>query len=222
MKEKPSIATRKVFREDIYNVLREAIFSNELEPGDRIIETYWSNKLGVSQGPVREAIRDLDALGLVETIPFKGTRVRKLSKKDVQDNYSVRICLEAKSIKDAIQTLNTPAHQELFMELRKILMEMDKTVATVDLRGFIEIDAQFHRTIIEATGNQVLMRLWEQCNIRNWSIIPEHSRKESLQILQEEHEKLLMAINDRNVSQATSIIEGHLMGLMSNFIASME
>lgn len=219
--ERP-VATRKVFREDIFNVLREAIFSNELQPGERIIETYWSNKLGVSQGPVREAIRDLDALGLVETIPFKGTRVRKLSKKDVQDNYSVRMCLETKSIKDAIQCLNTQEHKTLFQELHKVLLEMDQAAETVDLRRFINSDTQFHQTIIEATGNQVLFRLWEQCNIRNWNIIPENSRRESLRVLQEEHAKLLMAINDRNLTQATSIIEGHLVGLMENFIASME
>ena len=51
---------RKVFREEIRNAIREAIFSGELNPGDRIIETYWAKELGVSQGPVREAIRDLE------------------------------------------------------------------------------------------------------------------------------------------------------------------
>ena len=99
------LSHRKVFREEIRNTIREAIFKGELRPGDRIIETYWAKEMGVSQGPVREAIRDLEALGLVETVPFKGSRVRSLTEKDIQDNYSVRICLESKSIRDVITKL---------------------------------------------------------------------------------------------------------------------
>ncbi len=67
-----------------------------LKPGDRIKETYWANEIGVSQGPVREAIRDLEAMGLVETVPFKGSRVKVMTKKEIRDNYGVRICLESK------------------------------------------------------------------------------------------------------------------------------
>ena len=70
---------RKVFREEIRSAIREAIFAGELHPGDKIIETFWARELGVSQGPVREAIRDLEAQGLVETVPFKGSRVRTLT-----------------------------------------------------------------------------------------------------------------------------------------------
>ena len=84
----PVLNHRKVFREEIRNAIRDAIFAGELRPGDRIIETFWAKELGVSQGPVREAIRDLEALGLVETVPFKGSRVRTLTEKDVRDNYA--------------------------------------------------------------------------------------------------------------------------------------
>ena len=58
---------RKVFREEIRSAIRDAIFEGELRPGDKIIETFWARELGVSQGPVREAIRDLEAQGLDET-----------------------------------------------------------------------------------------------------------------------------------------------------------
>jgi len=82
---------RKVFREEIRNAIKEAIFTGQLEPGSRIIETFWAKELGVSQAPVREAIRDLEAVGLVETVPFKGSRVSTMSEKQISDNYSVRI-----------------------------------------------------------------------------------------------------------------------------------
>ena len=116
---------RKVFREEIRSAIREAIFAGELHPGDKIIETFWARELGVSQGPVREAIRDLEAQGLVETVPFKGSRVRTLTEKDIRDNYSVRICLESKSIRDAIGELSDGDLEKLTDRLREILGEMD-------------------------------------------------------------------------------------------------
>lgn len=120
-----ALSGRKVFREEILNEIRDAIFAGELRPGDRIIETFWAKELGVSQGPVREAIRDLEALGLVETVPFKGSRVRTLTGKDVRDNYSVRICLESKSIRDAIVQLSDEELRGLAGALEGILQEMD-------------------------------------------------------------------------------------------------
>ena len=107
-KEVMETSHRKVFREEVRNAIREAIFAGQLKPGDRIIETFWAKELDVSQGPVREAIRDLEAVGLVETIPFKGSRVRSMTEKDIRDNYSVRICLESKmSLMDSMSSVST-------------------------------------------------------------------------------------------------------------------
>lgn len=209
---------RKVFREEIRNAIREAIFSGELKPGDRIIETYWAKELGVSQGPVREAIRDLEAVGLVETVPFKGSRVRSLSEKDVRDNYSVRICLESKSIRDVIAQLTDTQIEQLESHLKEILEEMDDCAKRGDLRAFTECDADFHRTIIDATGNQVLLRLWEQCNMRNWLTVPGLTNAESLLQLQHGHQQICQSICAKDVKKATSTLEDHLTSLMDSFI----
>lgn len=216
------LSHRKVFREEIRNAIREAIFAGELHPGDKIIETFWAKELGVSQGPVREAIRDLEAQGLVETIPFKGSRVRTLTEKDVRDNYSVRICLESKSIRDAIEQLTDRELGELTDRLRKILQEMDKCAAQGDLRHFTGQDADFHRTIINATGNQVLLRLWEQCNMRNWFSVSALTDAESLKQLQQGHQRLLEEIAERDVTAAAATIEKHLTGLMDSFIRGVQ
>lgn len=209
---------RKVFREEIRNAIREAIFAGQLKPGDRIIETYWAKELGVSQGPVREAIRDLEALGLVETVPFKGSRVRLMSEKDVQDNYSVRICLESKSIRDAIHILSDDDLTRLTEELGRILKEMDDCAVQGDLRAFSDCDAAFHRTIINATGNQVLLKLWEQCNMRNWFMFSALTDSESLKQLQSGHQHILRAICARDERDAISTLEHHLTGLMEGFM----
>ena len=216
--ETMEVSHRKVFREEIRNAIREAIFSGDLKPGDRIIETFWAKELGVSQGPVREAIRDLEALGLVESVPFKGSRVRLMTEKDVQDNYSVRICLESKSIRDAITELSDEALDRLTGQLRGILEEMDARAKQGDLRAFSDCDATFHRTIILATNNQVLLKLWEQCNMRNWFMFSALTDAESLKQLQSGHQCIFDAICARDERAAVSTLENHLTGLMEGFM----
>ena len=209
---------RKVFREEIRNTIREAIFKGELRPGDRIIETYWAKEMGVSQGPVREAIRDLEALGLVETVPFKGSRVRSLTEKDIQDNYSVRICLESKSIRDAINVLTDEQMNDLTEQLKGILTQMDECANRGDLREFTDCDTAFHRAIINATGNEVLLKLWEQCNMRNWFVVSALTDADSLKQLQSSHQILFSEICARDEMAATATIERHLTNLMDGFM----
>ncbi|MBD9198423.1 MAG: GntR family transcriptional regulator [Clostridiales bacterium] len=212
---------RKVFREEIRTAIRDAIFSGKLKPGDRIIETYWAKEMGVSQGPVREAIRDLEAQGLVETVPFKGSRVRSLTEKDVRDNYSVRICLESKSIRDAITMLTDDQLTALTDRLKEILKDMDACAKRGDLLNFTECDTAFHRAIIDATENQVLLRLWEQCNMRNWFAVSALTNVESLQQLQSEHQHICQAICAKNMEEATTTLEHHLTELMDGFIGGI-
>ena len=212
---------RKVFREEIRNTIREAIFKGQLRPGDRIIETYWAKEMGVSQGPVREAIRDLEALGLVETVPFKGSRVRSLTEKDIQDNYSVRICLESKSIRDAITMLAEDQLQKLTEQLQAVLEQMDDCAERGDLRAFTDCDTNFHRAIIDATGNEVLLRLWEQCNMRNWMFVSALTDAESLKKLQEGHQRIFAAICVKNEEEATATLEHHLTSLMEGFMKGL-
>ncbi len=218
----PANHQRKVFREEIRNTIREAIFAGELRPGDRIIETFWAKELGVSQGPVREAIRDLEAQGLVETVPFKGSRVRTLTEKDIRDNYGVRICLESKSIRDALDRLDDRELEELSSRLGEILEEMDGCAGRGDLRAFTECDAAFHRAVIDATENQVLLRLWEQCNMRNWFSVSALTDAKSLKRLQQGHQRLLEEIRARDVRAAVSTVEDHLTGLMDGFIRGVQ
>lgn len=199
-------------------MIQEAIFEGELKPGDRIIETFWAKELGVSQGPVREAIRDLEAMGLVETVPFKGSRVCRLTEKDIRDNYSVRICLESKSIHDAITMLDREQLGTLGDQLQTILNEMDDCATRGDLRAFTNCDTAFHRAIIEATGNAVLLKLWEQCNLRNWYVFSALTDVKSLRQLQDGHQRIFLAICNKNVEEATSTLEKHLTGLMDGFM----
>lgn len=100
------IKKKTLYREEIKEALRNAIFDGKLKPGDRIIETRWAKELGVSQSPVREAIRELEIIGLVENVPYQGSFVRKITEKDLKDSYLVRMALEQLGAEQACSKIN--------------------------------------------------------------------------------------------------------------------
>lgn len=215
-----AVQHRQVFRDEVRDAIRNAIFTMKLKPGERIIETQWAKAMGTSQGPVREAIRDLEAMGLVETIPFKGSRVRALTEKDIQDNYSVRICLESKSIRDVILLSDDQQLAALGRQLETILREMDSCAEEGDLIRFTDRDAAFHEAIMKATGNQVLLRLWQQCNMRVWFLFSALHDKEILNQLQAGHQRLYTEILARDLEKATLTLEDHLTSMIRRFITN--
>ncbi len=79
---------RTVLREQIKDILLERILRGEFEPGERLVETRLARELGTSQAPVREALRDLQLLRLVESEPFRGARVRA-----VDDERLLPVCI---------------------------------------------------------------------------------------------------------------------------------
>lgn len=91
---------------------------------------------------------------------------------------------------------------------------MDDCAKRGDLRTFFECDTVFHRAIIDATGNQVLLELREQGNMRSWLTVPTLTNSESLLQLQPGHQHICQAICAKEVKEATSTLEDHLTGLM--------
>ena len=89
-----STISRTVLREQVKDVLLQRIVSGELQPGERLVETRIAQELGTSQAPVREALRDLELLRLVESEPFRGARVRSLGDEELVEIYPVRAVLE--------------------------------------------------------------------------------------------------------------------------------
>ncbi len=85
---------RRVFREEIRERLIEDILDGRLAPGARLVETRIAQQFGVSQGPVREALRDLELFGFVVSTSFRGTQVRQISTQDLLEIYPIRAALE--------------------------------------------------------------------------------------------------------------------------------
>lgn len=208
-KRKP-IEKRPLYRDEIRNAMKKAIMSGELKPGDRIIETKWARELGVSQSPVREAIRELEMIGLVENIPYQGCFVRSVTKKDMKDSYKVRMYLELLGIQDAVKNVD----QEQIREIQSILKEMEVAAEENNFDLYIQKDVLFHKKIVSISKNDILIRSWDQCNIHDLTYIGTWVSHRTLEQLSIRHEGLYEAIASRDVDRATKEISRHFEQLI--------
>ena len=205
---------RKLFSHDIIDILKKSILENDLKPGDRIVETRWAKKLGVSQAPVREAIRELTVMGLVENRPYQGAFVKEINKQDIIDSYNVRMALEIQAMKHAAEKITN----KQMADLKKLLTAMKRSVKNNDFDSFIENDSLFHSKILEIDNNKLLISLWEQCRIREYTRFSSIISKESLQELADRHDLLYNALEKKDITLITEEIERHFQLLIEELI----
>ncbi len=147
--------SRTVLREQIKEILLERILRGELEPGERLVETRLARELGTSQAPVREALRDLQLLRLVESEPFRGARVRAVDDSQLLPVFPVRAVLEELAAREAARK----AKGEVGV-LDRELEAMRDAAARGDWRTQISHDIAFHRAMVELAGNEPLLQSW--------------------------------------------------------------
>lgn len=146
---------RTVLREQVKDVLLERILRGDLAPGERLVETRLARELGTSQAPVREALRDLELLRLVESEPFRGARVRAVDDAQLLAVFPVRAVLEELAAGEAARD---PARD--VRPLERELEAMRKAAAAADWRTQLAHDLAFHRTMVELAGNEPLLQSW--------------------------------------------------------------
>jgi DNA-binding GntR family transcriptional regulator len=145
-------------REQVVEHLREEILSNRLEPGSELNEVALANLLGVSRGPIREALGGLAAEGLVTINPRRGAIVTKLTKQEFMDAYQVREALESLATRVAVPRLTA----EDRAELHHMADEMRRLADADDVNAFFEINRRFHEKLVAASGNRRLQAMHEQ------------------------------------------------------------
>jgi DNA-binding GntR family transcriptional regulator len=146
---------RTVLREQIKDILLERILRGELEPGERLVETRLARELGTSQAPVREALRDLQLLRLVESEPFRGARVRAVDDERLLPVFPVRTALEDLAAREAARRADGDVSA-----LEDELDAMRAAAAAGDWRTQISHDLAFHRAVVDMAENEPLLQSW--------------------------------------------------------------
>jgi DNA-binding GntR family transcriptional regulator len=147
---------RSVLSAQVKDTILQWILEGELRPGARIIETKVARELGTSQAPVREALRDLATLGLVEMDPYRGARVREPAAEELVEAMELRGELEAIGARSAVRRIG----EADLGRLNAILDEMRVRASAGDAHGQAVQNRAFHAAIIAASGNRTLQRLW--------------------------------------------------------------
>jgi len=148
--------SRSVLADQVKDRLLQDIVSGRYPPEARIVETSLARELGVSQAPVREALRGLEALGLVEILPFRGARIRRPSISELLEAYAVRFELEALGARLGVPRM-TDADLDDLLALGEA---MQQAAAAGDRHEVAVTDAAFHARLLHLAGNATLERVW--------------------------------------------------------------
>jgi DNA-binding GntR family transcriptional regulator len=155
-KSQDGMLTRGVLAEYAKERLLQRIMDGSYPPDSRIVETRVAREFGTSQAPIREALRGLEALGVVEITPFRGTRVRQPDLHELVEAYVVRTDLEVLGARLGLSRITDPDLDDL-CDLAK---QMREAAAVGDRHAVATADAGFHGRLIKLAGNTTLERLW--------------------------------------------------------------
>lgn len=201
---KPQVLTEQVAR-----VLTEMILDGTLEPGEQLIETELQKHLGISRSPLREAFRDLARRGLVTHIPRKGTFVKEITSKDIEENFPVRAVLEGLAARRAYTLMD----KGQLTQMEKALAGMRLAGAAKDSEGYRENHHRFHESFIEACGNQLLISILQTLRMhRLWYLVSFRYHRRDFQMALDVHERIL------NLFSSPDTDPGHLERVVRNHI----
>jgi DNA-binding GntR family transcriptional regulator len=192
-------------RDQVRERLLAAILDGEYEPGSRVVETEVARRLGTSASPVREVLRELEALGLVTSKPFSGVRVRQITAADVLETYPVRVALESLALRSATPVI-TDAQVD---ELSALTDRMAEAVEQGDARAQSQWNAQFHRALVAAAGNSALLRSWSVLEPFTRTFLAADFPGLDLAADTEEHRPIIAAVRARDAEAAVAALERH-------------
>lgn len=189
--------------------LMAAIRSGQLKQGDRLLEVEIANRLGLSRGIVREAIRRLEQEGLVVSSPHRGSFVARLSPADVAEIYSVRCALEALAVELAMPRMT----DEVLEDLTQIASAMVEAAERDDRGERVRLDLLFHERICLLSGHRYLHKLWSGLTLRRWLVYFDPARRPDPDLVgrSRAHFELIDLLRQRQIDAAIAWTRQHVL-----------
>ncbi len=215
-------ARPRTLRNELADILREAILDGKFEPGQRLVESALAEQLGVARGSLREALAQLEQQRLINVSPNRSVRVAQPTETDTWEAVVLRVHLETL----AVRVVATRHDKESLDQLDAIVREMenipyDNQTPEQTFQRVISLDREFHNCLINATGSQVLSQSWTMLSPYLWAMTllgrihrgqswpPWNDIQETLQADPEEHRALVEAIRSGDVEKAEQEILNH-------------
>lgn len=197
----------KTIRGQVYQILRDDICAGKYDPGFWLQEKELAEALGVSRSPVREALRQLVADGLVIEVPNKGVFVKEFTLRDIDEIFDMRVMLESYGIQKSRRNLTAVRRQRLF----ELLEALEKSCAAGDMEHYVQADEELHIRIVELGGNSLVESTYDRVRSMNQQFrvlsLTSHQRFEESM---EEHRRLIHALAVGDVAVAEEAMRVHL------------
>lgn len=197
---------RTVLRDQIKDLIIERILDGTYASGERIVEMTLATELGTSQAPVREALRDLEAMRFIESVPYKGSRVRALSTDELAETYPVRATLEELAGTLAAARVD----DDLLGQLENALEGMRRSARAGNVHDQLAHDVRFHELIVEAAGNRILLEAWRALRIEARTLVSVIKSDADLLQIADTHRVILDALRDRDEAAAGKQLRAHI------------
>ena len=206
--------------DEIAELLRDAIISGEYKPRERLIEAELSQRYNVSRTPVREAIRNLAAAGLVTVEPYKGAVVADIDVDEIREIYTVRVALEGLATRLAA----TRVPEEALQQLAALEGELERYAREGNAHAFGNVNETFHHKLYSYCGNRVLIEMIDDLLERSalfrrssWN----SSARNTQRVIQG-HRAMLEAVAARDAEAAQAAAEAHIRLFLSQSLNAVD
>ena len=197
-------------KDKVKKIIRDEIIINKLKPGDRVVETEVAKRLGISQVPVREALRGLEEEGLIRTVKYKGAFVTEINKTEMYHIFSLRASIET----NAIEIITPQLTNQKLGELYDIVEQMKNEKPDYLLQSKLDMD--FHRTIIAWSGIDTYNRIWSMLNSHIQRYITVLNPE--IKIMPEEvytyHLELVEVLKQKDIQKSKGVFWEHIMKMV--------
>jgi DNA-binding GntR family transcriptional regulator len=196
--------SRLTLAQQIREALVVRIVSGEIRPGERLVETRLASEYGTSQAPVREALRELEAMRMVETRARRGTFVRHFVQETLRECYVVRAALEETATRLAMLSGSIPV-----AALRAEVKTMRAAARSGDAEAAAGASVAFHRHVVDAAHNELLKLSWEALRVEARTSVTMVAAAVKLKDIAREHAQLLKTIEAGDLEAACREARDH-------------
>lgn len=208
-----SIAPPPTLVESVYNNIKADISSSYLSPDEKINIKLLSSRYHVSETPIKQALNRLVSEGLVITMPRKGMKVRRITAKEVEDSFDIRLMMDTFFVDTIIDTVSADQILQSRMQEvihRQINLIRQKTTA-VDYDTIYRLDYHFHELYISASRNEKALEVYQLLNSHVYSVYI-YSRQSHERTLEGalEHQAILKAVLEKNAEKVRDNIYSHI------------
>lgn len=195
--------------EAVGRALRYRILNNELPAETRLVEANLAAEFGVSRGTIRDAMRSLQAEGLIAIVPRRYSIVTRMSTQDAEDVCYARWALEDAGVSQGFGD----QHAELVSALRSALERMAAAAEADDMDALVECDTRFHELLLDTSGRRRLKDLWSMLNSQMGALMRSEIERQGIDLAEavERHRTFLDAVEKGDTTELRAAVRDHYL-----------